>query len=65
VCAFRISLHKCCVPLTPISICDSSIDADLEGVLSVTDNDSLAANVSTQLNADLLMILSDVDGIYK
>jgi len=34
-------------------------------VLSVTDNDSLAANVSTQLNADLLMILSDVDGIYK
>lgn len=42
-----------------------TINADLEGVLSVTDNDSLAANVSRHLNADLLMILSDVDGIYK
>lgn len=41
------------------------LDADLEGVLSVTDNDSLAANVATQIRANLMVILSDVDGIYS
>ena len=42
-----------------------NVGADLEGVLSVTDNDSLAANMAVQLNADLMIVLSDVDGIYK
>ena len=42
-----------------------SIDADLEGVLSVTDNDSLAANVAARIDADLMILLSDVDGIYS
>lgn len=39
--------------------------ADLEGVISVLDNDSLAANISRQLRADLMVLLSDVDGIYR
>ena len=29
------------------------------------DNDSLAALLSVELNADLLIMLSDVDGIYS
>ncbi|EGD76772.1 aldehyde dehydrogenase 18 family [Salpingoeca rosetta] len=40
-------------------------DADLDGVLSVLDNDSLAANVAKQVGADALLLLSDVDGIYS
>eukprot|EP00041_Stephanoeca_diplocostata_P019593 m.425225 g.425225 ORF g.425225 m.425225 type:complete len:748 (-) comp21343_c0_seq2:435-2678(-) len=39
-------------------------NADLEGVISVTDNDSLAANLAVRMDADLLMLLTDVDGIY-
>ena len=42
-----------------------NVGADLQGVLSVTDNDSLAANMAVQLNADVLVVLSDVDGIYR
>ncbi|XP_065185504.1 delta-1-pyrroline-5-carboxylate synthase-like isoform X2 [Sycon ciliatum] len=38
--------------------------ADLEGVLSVKDNDSLAAIVADHINADLLVLLSDVRGVY-
>ena len=33
-------------------------------VLSIPDNDQLAAQVSTAMNADLLVLLSDVDGLY-
>lgn len=33
-------------------------------VLSIPDNDQLAAELSTAMNADLLVILSDVDGLY-
>eukprot|EP01147_Barroeca_monosierra_P010226 gene10226-2382_t len=40
-------------------------NADMEGVISVLDNDSLAANVAKQVGADLLLLLSDVDGIYS
>lgn len=40
-------------------------NADMEGVISVLDNDSLAANVAKQVGADLLLLLSDVDGIYR
>ena len=40
------------------------LGADLDGVISVTDNDSLAANLAVKLEADAMVILSDVDGIY-
>eukprot|EP00052_Salpingoeca_macrocollata_P004629 m.42514 g.42514 ORF g.42514 m.42514 type:complete len:772 (+) comp14345_c0_seq1:47-2362(+) len=40
------------------------LDADLEGVLTLTDNDSLGANMAVQLDADLFICLSDVDGVY-
>ena len=32
--------------------------------LEVGENDSLAANVATIANADLLVIMSDIDGLY-
>lgn len=41
-----------------------SPDLDLHGIISVKDNDKLAALFATEVNADLLIILSDVDGIY-
>jgi glutamate 5-kinase len=40
-------------------------NADLEGVISVTDNDSLAATIGVRMNANLVMLLTDVDGIYE
>ena len=33
-------------------------------VLSIPDNDQLSAQLSTAMGADLLILLSDVDGIY-
>lgn len=39
--------------------------ADLDGVISVVDNDSLAANIATQMRADFMLLLSDVDGLYS
>ncbi|XP_065071424.1 delta-1-pyrroline-5-carboxylate synthase-like isoform X4 [Rhopilema esculentum] len=41
-----------------------SQDVDLAGVISLKDNDSLAALFAVEMNADLLILLSDVDGIY-
>jgi delta-1-pyrroline-5-carboxylate synthetase len=38
---------------------------DLEGVISVVDNDSLASNIAKQMKADLMLLLSDVEGIYR
>ena len=42
----------CCAPSHPQGI-------------SIKDNDSLAAMVAAEIQADLLILMSDVDGIYN
>lgn len=37
---------------------------DLEGVISIKDNDSLAARLGVNMSTDLLVLMSDVDGLY-
>jgi len=40
-------------------------DGDLnDGSLNITDNDSLACNIAVDVNADLAILMSDVEGIY-
>ncbi len=38
---------------------------DIHGVISIKDNDSLAARLGALINSDLLVIMSDVDGLYN
>ncbi|KAK2191166.1 hypothetical protein NP493_58g06033 [Ridgeia piscesae] len=40
-------------------------DLDLAGVISVQDNDSLAARLGVELKAHLIVLLSDVKGLYN
>ncbi|XP_037091518.1 delta-1-pyrroline-5-carboxylate synthase-like isoform X2 [Pollicipes pollicipes] len=50
----------------------AQIDDDLAGrlqpakgpVISIKDNDSLAARLAAQMHADLLILMTDVDGLY-
>ncbi|XP_028403121.1 delta-1-pyrroline-5-carboxylate synthase-like isoform X2 [Dendronephthya gigantea] len=39
-------------------------DHDLKGIISLKDNDSLAALLAVEMRTDVLVLLSDVDGIY-
>lgn len=38
---------------------------DIEGSLNINDNDSLAAKLATLIDSDLLLIMSDVEGVYN
>ena len=40
-------------------------NVDLKGVISIKDNDSLAARVADLVKSDLLVIMSDVEGLYN
>ncbi|KAK2143543.1 hypothetical protein LSH36_833g00005 [Paralvinella palmiformis] len=48
-------------PLAP----PPALDVDLAGVTSVKDNDSLASRLAVEISADLLIMLSDVEGFYR
>ena len=46
-----------------LSTNDERIESD--GKIPITDNDALAARISVEIGADLSIMMSDIDGVYK
>ncbi len=40
-------------------------DLDIQGIISIKDNDSLAARIAVLIESDMLLIMSDVNGLYN
>lgn len=40
------------------------VTRDIDGSLNINDNDSLSAKLATLIRSDLLLLMSDVDGVY-
>lgn len=59
---FELLLQKGVIPI--VNENDSVAIDELENIVKFGDNDNLSAIVSTLVNADLLIILSDIDGFY-
>ncbi|KAM4715374.1 LOW QUALITY PROTEIN: delta-1-pyrroline-5-carboxylate synthase [Anableps anableps] len=67
-CTLQELLHMNIVPI--INTNDAVVpppepNSDLLGVISIKDNDSLAARLAVEMKADLLIALSDVEGLYN
>lgn len=67
----RSTLQELCkLKIVPIINANDAVapppepDKDLAGVISVKDNDSLAARLAVEMKAELLIIMSDVSGLY-
>ncbi|RVE59661.1 hypothetical protein OJAV_G00190920 [Oryzias javanicus] len=60
-----------CMNIVPIINTNDAVvpppepNSDLHGVISIKDNDSLAARLAVEMKADLLIALSDVEGLYN
>lgn len=40
-------------------------NSDLQGLLALKDNDTLAAHLALEMKTDLLIVLSDVEGLFN
>ncbi|XP_078463632.1 delta-1-pyrroline-5-carboxylate synthase isoform X3 [Lampetra planeri] len=52
------------LPATATATTTTTTAAQPHGVISVQDNDSLAARIAVEMEADLLIVLSDVEGLF-
>lgn len=59
---FEILLEKKVIPI--VNENDTISIDEIENIVNFGDNDNLSAIVSLLINADLLIILSDIDGFY-